>query len=505
MWLRNFLLLSLFALPAVSISQHITYSEPDREDARSVDFEIIGKVSGNFLVYKNIRSKYMVSVYDNDMNLKDKVDLDFMPDKIINADFIAYPEFAYIIYQFQKRSIIHCMAVKIDGNGKNVGNPVELDTTHIGFFAVNKIYNMVNSEDRKKIMIYKIQKKYDKFDFATVLYNSDLVLLHRSRLQYDYDEHRDAYSDFFVDNDGEFLFTKSEKTSNREAVTKLTLVTKAPQSDDFHEFELPLNGHFLDETIVKVDNVNRRYVLNAFYYKQRHGNIEGLYSLIWDKESGKPLIQRMTEFNDTLKHQAKTDGSYKAAFNNFFIRQVILKRDGAFILAAEDFNSQSRSSPWNRMDYLYGYPYLSTYDYYLNSPSSAYWYYRTRNFNNTTNQTRYFYNNIVVFDVDKEGKLEWGNVIHKQQYDDNDDNFLSYQIMNAGGELHFLFNEVERRNQLISDQSITADGKLIRNPTLKSLDRGFDFMPKYAKQVSAKQIIVPCMYRNYLCFAKIDY
>ena len=168
---------------------------------------------------------------------------------------------------------------------------------------------------------------------------------------------------------------------------------------------------------------------------------------------------------------------------------------------AEEFNSQSRANPWNRLDYLYN-PYMSSYDYYLNSRSS-YWYYsRPRN---STSLMRYYYNNIAVIDVDKDGKLVWTNVVHKEQYDDGDDNFLSYQIMNAGGDLHFLFNELERRNQLISDQSIGPDGKLTRNPTLKSLDKGYQFMPRFAKQVSAKQIIVPCMYRNYICFAKIDY
>ena len=107
--------------------------------------------------------------------------------------------------------------------------------------------------------------------------------------------------------------------------------------------------------------------------------------------------------------------------------------------------------------------------------------------------------------VDRDGKLGWADVVHKEQYDDENDNYLSYQVVNAGGELHFLFNELERRNELLSDQSITADGQLTRNPTLKSLDKGYDFMPKYGKQVSAKQIIVPCTYRNYICFAKIDF
>jgi hypothetical protein len=192
----------MICLPAISFCQRISYSEPEREDGRTLDFDIIGKVGGNFLVYKNIRNHNAVSIYDNDMALKERVELDFMPDKTLNADFVAYPDFAYIIYQYQKKNILHCMAVKIDGNGKKIGEPVQLDTTQISIFADNKIYNMVNSEDKQKIMIFKIQKKYDKFLFKTVLLNSQLQLLHTSRMQLPYDERSDVYSDFYLDNEG---------------------------------------------------------------------------------------------------------------------------------------------------------------------------------------------------------------------------------------------------------------------------------------------------------------
>ena len=501
---RSLFFLLLSVIPFFSIAQQITYTHPENEDVRSINFEIIGKVSGNFLVYKNIRARNTVSVYDNDMNLKEKVDLDFMTEKTINTDFIAYPDFAYIIYQYQKRSIIHCMAVKIDGNGKKINNPIELDTTHIGIFSDNKIYTTINSEDKQKIMIYKIQKKNEKFNFTTLLFNSELALQHTSRLEIPYDERKDVFSDFFVDNEGAFVFAQSAKSATREYVSKLFFVTKAAQSDRFETNELSLNNHYLDEVILKVDNVNRRYDLSSFYYDQKRGNINGLYSVIWDKQTNKPLSTNITEFNDELKREAKTSGSVKFALNDYFIRNIILKKDGGFILSAEDFSSQSRGNTWNRMDYLYSYPYMSASDYYLYSPSSYWYYYRQRN-NFGSSLSRYYYNNILVINVDKDGKLVWTNVIHKEQFDDGDDNFLSYQIMNAGGELHYLFNELERRNQLIADQSITADGKLTRNPTLKSLDKGYEFMPKFAKQVSAKQIIVPCIYRNYICFAKIDY
>jgi len=52
---------------------------------------------------------------------------------------------------------------------------------------------------------------------------------------------------------------------------------------------------------------------------------------------------------------------------------------------------------------------------------------------------------------------------------------------------------------------VTPSGGMTRNPTLKNLDKGYEFLPKFGKQVSAKQMIIPCLYRNYICFAKIDY
>lgn len=493
-------LLLILALPMITFSQRITYSETEREDTKSVNFEVIGKINGNFLVYKNIRFKHAVSVYDNDMKLIERVDLDFIPDKTFNIDFIAYPDFSYLIYQFQKRSIVHCMLAKIDGAGKKIGEPVELDTTFVSVFADNKIYSLVNSEDKQKVMLYKIQKKNENFNFTTILFNSQFQLQHITRITMPYDDRKDVLSDFSVDNDGNFVFSKSARSGSREFINKLSLVYKPPVSDSFTVKEISINNHYLDEVKLKVDNINQRYILNSFYYKARRSNVEGLFTAVWDKQTQKQIAGNEISFSDSLRREAKSDGSFKLAFNDFFIRNIILKKDGGFILTGENYYSQSRGSSWNRLDYLYGYPYISSYNYYM-YPQYDY----RRNFYNNSSQTRYYYDNILVMNLDNTGKPVWSNIIHKDQFDDESDNLLSYQIFNAGGELHFLFNELTRKNQLIADQSVLPDGKVVRNPTLKNQDKGYEFMPRFAKQVSARQIIIPCTYRNYICFAKIDY
>ena len=503
--MKNIFLLLLTGFFSVTVfSQRITYSQPESNDLRSLNFEIIGKINGNFLVYKNLRNNYAISVYDNSMKLKDRIDLRFLPDKTLNVDFISYPNFAWLVYQYQKRNVLHCDAVKINGDGKLLTDPIELDTTSLSFFADNKIYSTIYSEDKSKIMIFKIQKKNDKFNFTTLLFNDSLQLLNKSRIATSFEDRKDIFSDFFLDNEGNFVFARGNRSNSRDFIQHLDLITKLPQSDSFTLNPLDLAGNYLDEIKLKVDNVNHHYLINSLYYEKKRGNVEGLYTAVWNKENNSMVSQKFVVLGDSVRAMAKTDGSNKSALNDFFIRDVILKKDGGFILIAEDYYTQSRSLPWNRYDYLYGYPSFSPYYYNYYSPYS-YGYYGRPGFYNNNSQVRYYYNNVLILDEDPSGQLQWSNVVHKTQFDDGDDNFLSYAIMLNGGQLHFLFNELERRNQLLNDQSVSASGKVTRNPPLKSLDKGYIFMPRYGKQVSASEIIVPCIYRNYICFAKIEY
>jgi hypothetical protein len=208
--------------------------------------------------------------------------------------------------------------------------------------------------------------------------------------------------------------------------------------------------------------------------------------------------------NDEIRKDAKGDASLKMAFDDFFIRQIIIRRDGGFVLGSESYYTTSRFNTWNRWDYLYGSPYYSPY--YNNVYYSPYFnnsYYNSRI--GSGQAVRYHADNVAVFSFNDKAELEWHSVIGKSQFNDESDDMISYTLMNTGDQLHFLTNMQERRNNLLTDFSLIADGTLNRNPTLKNLDRGYDFLPKFGKQVSAKQLIIPCLYRNYLCFAKLDY
>ena len=276
-------------------AQRILISEPDRDDSRRMNFEIIGKMGNHYLIYKNIRNDNFICLYDNEMKLVEKVKHEYMPDeRLINVDFFPYPDFIYMIYQYQKRNIVHCAVVKLDGMGKKMNDPVELDTTLIGGSANNKIYTALSSDDKSKIILFKINSKNrERFLITTKLFNDKLELLKKTILTMPMEERNDHLGEFSVDNEGNLAFSKYYRTSN-ESISKAYMILKRAMQDTLDYYPLDLDKMFLDELRVKVDNTNQRFLLSAFFYNQKRGNIDGLYFLALNRNSWKPEMERLS-------------------------------------------------------------------------------------------------------------------------------------------------------------------------------------------------------------------
>lgn len=499
-----FCLLNLTS-PQKLAAQDIVYSDFNNEDNRDINFEILGKMNDSYIIYKNIRWKHMLAIYDNNMRMQKSIRLKFIPDKTFNIDFISYPDHFYMIYQFQKNNIVYCKGVKINSEGKKMTEPVDLDTTRISILSDKKIYNTIYSQDKQKILIYKIPRKNQQMTIATKLFDADLNMLDSTRYVTSYDDRKDVYSDLQLDNEGNFTYSKGTKGIFRSNIRELEIFCRKPGEKYFKTLNIDLKGSYFDEIIFTVDNLNKHYILNSFYYDRDPGNIIGLYTMLIDAIHLDTLRSAFNPFPDTVRAKANSDGFFKAAFDNFFIRQTIVKKDGGFILATEDYSSQTRSNPnnnLNRSNYFYNSPYYSPNDYYLSNP--AFGYYRPFNSFSNWNDVRYYYNNILILSLDKNLQLQWNTIIPKTQVDDEVDNFLSFSTMNVGAEIHFLFNEGVRR-QIISNQSIMPNGEMKRFPTLKSREAGYEFMPRLAKQVGYKEVIIPCIYRSNIAFAKVKF
>jgi hypothetical protein len=491
-------------------AQRIHYSEAEPEDGRQLNFEVIGRVGGQINIYKNYRSRNDVSIYDNEMKLKTRINLDFMPERVGVVDFVAYPDFYYMIYQYQKKGVAYCTAVKMDGNGKMLAGPMDLDTSHIPSVNDNQVYAVVNSDDKQQIMVLKVNRRDErKFLITTILFNKDLQVQSRNRMAYPAADHDGVFTDFILDNDGDLAFGRCGHSTSREYISRIDFIQKLRSEDSLRVLNIPLNSYMMDEVKVKADNANKRFILSSFYYKQKRGNIDGLYNWVWDKKLQSTVASEPFIIGDTLRLDARSDNaSLKSAFNDYFIKHIVPTKDGGFAVLAEMYYTTSRSNNWNRWDYLYGYNAYTPLDYWYYSPYNSMNYYRWwdpySRYNNNSG-TRHYAENVMIFFFDRNAKLTWSNVLRKTQYDDYSDMFLSYQIFVTGGAAHLLYNSMERRELMLSSSSISAQGELKRDPTLRNLDKGYTFMPRLGKQVGAASLVIPCMYKNYICFALLDF
>jgi hypothetical protein len=487
-------------------SQTITYSEPDRDDARNISFEVLGRIGGKVMVYKNYRDIHSITLYDNDMKTLGKVPLDFLKGRILSSEFVQYPDHVFMIYQLQSKGTIFCMAAKLNGEGKRMGDPIALDTTEVSNAANSRIYSIIHSDDKQRIMIFKINTRNDKAHILTTnLFDKDLNLLKKTRISISMPQRNDFLTEFTLDNDGDLACIRASGTASNDNINKVTLVTKKAMANTYSSADLKITGIYLDDIRIKSDNLNKHYVITSFLSKARRGNIEGLYYTLWDKQNNQELMNATTIFSDEFREDARAEGTPKTAFNDYFLKNIILRKDGGFIVVAESAYTSTRGNTLNRWDYLYGSPYWAPADYYTWNSSAGYYPWYRSYFYNSTALTRYYADNVAVISFAPSGKMEWSNVIRKTQYDDNSDNMIGYGLLNMGAELHFIFNVQEKRSLVLSDQSIAPSGQINRNPTFKNLDRGHEFMPRHAKQVGSRTAIVPCEYRGFTCFAKIEF
>ncbi len=500
----TFFFLTLLIVFTKVNGQLVTYSDTNDDDVKDLKYEIIGKLKGNIHIYKNNHDRYSISLYDAEMKEVSSEKLPFLPDRVINESFLLLSDTYFMFYQYQKKGIVYCMAAKLNNLGKIIGNPIQLDTTKVSFSAENKIYTVINSDDKQKVMVVKIAKPNEEKlnHVTTTLYDNQLQLLKRTEMSITMSERNASLSEFTLDNSGDLVFLKSSGIGNSDVVNKLTLITKLALDDSIHLMDVDLRGKYLDDIRLKVDNYNKHYLITSFYSKQRAGHVEGVFFYLWDKASIKDLLNTSIIFNDDFRADAKSESSIKDALDDFYIRNIVVKKDGGFVLAAESYyTTTTNNNPFNRWDNTSSY-YSGFNSYSVYGANGMYSNPYSRSYNNVTS---YFASNVIMIAVDVHGKLEWSNVIHKSQRDDSSENYISYGVLNTGDKVHFLFNAQTNRDVLLSDQSISPDGQLVRSPAFRGLNEAYEFMPRYGKQTGGRQIVLPCQYRNYICFAKIDF
>jgi hypothetical protein len=255
-----------------------------------------------------------------------------------------------------------------------------------------------------------------------------------------------------------------------------------PGALKFESKELELGEKFATGGYTRIDNINNKVYFGGFYSDKKNGRFDGFIYAAFDITKDTFSTRRFIPFdNDIISKANGNKRNY--SFDNYMVRQLIVKNDGGFVLVAESQYVTMRSS------FTPGFGYYSFYSPYMNS-----------------SVREYHYNDIMALAYNNDGVREWNTIIPKQQYSQEDDGvFSSYALVNTGGTLAFLFNDFDTRHSRIQLATVTADGKSdVHGLTAEGNDYP-DWLPKSAKQVAGRVLVVPCFNKKQICFARVNF
>jgi hypothetical protein len=496
-------IMMLIGFRQVVSGQQITFAPIQSQDKSNMEFEIIGKVSGNYLVYKHYSQKHWLCRYDNQMQLTETVSLDFLPDKLFNIDFIRTGQTITAVFQEQKNNQVYCGAAKLMANGTLLGSIIYLDTAQIGYFANNRIFGLSVCEDKTKWLIYRKQTRNDEMELRGKLFDTSIQLMDAFVYGDDFENRRDNLTEPIVTNQGLILFCREKRKYTGDHFNKTTLYWHRPNENGFGAADLPLQDWYTMGAFIKIDHTNRKAVITSFYLAERDDKPRGLFCLRFDLTHCELGQSRFNELTEDQTNQLKNENNQRNTWKSLLPNQLLVRKDGSFLLLTESFFTQTwNNNAWNQNNFMFNNPGMvpmndvGFFNPYYNM-------YRPWGFNNNQ-QTRYYYNDILALSVDSLLQLEWTTELNKSQMDIDNDHYLSFGFLNSGSALHFFYLNPDRQKSAILHQGLSSDGIFQLQPTFYGPEENYFFMPRLSKQVGVRQLLVPFQFRGKIGFARID-
>ena len=473
------LLLATYSLRA----QNVLYSDYESYDTRNNEMAIVGKVNGVLYTYRSSGSDYFLDAYDDQMHKQATVVLDFFPPKIYGVRFVPFEQSILVLYQEQAGTKLIQYVAMLDEKGLLQKAPVKIDEQRISFFgSSNKtFFSSAISENKQHLLIYSARPHNKQLRFSAYWFDvANMKVMKRLKTNYEADQVL-SIGTGLMSNKGQFYLPMYTLIGNRDFSDEYALLSLQLNDLKFKKYELDIQDKYLEHPFQKMDYVNNQIHFVSFYSSQKNGNNEGVAAASFDMDSSRFVLGRFIPFDQGLKNETRAHRNDRA-LNDFKINQLIIRNDGGFVVAAEE------SYVMVRNNYMPGMGFYSFY--YTPIVSQAI--------------HEFHFNDILVMSFDANGMNEWHTFLRKEQYSQEDAGmFSSYTIMNTGGGLGFLFNDFNARRSRIQLASLSADGKLSLGYMDKGANDDPDWLPKMGKQVDNREIVVPCLRKKQICFAKI--
>jgi hypothetical protein len=547
--LKSFL--SYIALFFVSLqgltAQSYVLSGIEKTDKGQMQYEVLGKVGSRYWIYKNNEGISTIAQYNDQMQLVQQNDLVFLPKKLNALEFVTKSNKVFAFYQFQSATTLYAMVAELDEKGQLVGAPTIVDTAEkIRPGSNTKVFNLIESEDRSKLLYFSVNTTNPaSIKIKTMALSTPFGKLNEATISINAQNKKSQLSDFALDNKGNLFCLRNVEQPNAAPV--VSLLYMATDGSEVIETPIVNNSLVLDDIRLKINNANSTVLINSFYASEKKGNIEGMYTFIWDIATKQNSVSNASRFTDAVRDAVSDKRNLKKAFDDFYFDQVQPNADGGFTIIAEAARTNANRNVFSRWDFFWGGPFYNPFIFnYWNRPFGFYpwgrfgwgmmggpwgwgggwgpgwglgwgmmgpwrggwgmmgpwgWGGGFGGFGYPS--VTYSAGKVAILNFDASANIQSVKTIDKQQSDVNVDQFIGYGIMNNAAGTNFLYYQKSKGLKQLVHQQLNAAGTIVKGNPIVLNEKQIEWMPRSLKQVGEKEAILPYQSKGKLGFAKI--
>ncbi len=361
-------------------------------------------------------------------------------------------------------------------------------------------FNLEFSRDSSKILVLgqlpyqaKAQEKYQ----IKVL-DKSLNPIWNKEIQLPYDDQRFEIEQYRIDREGNVyllgLIQKDlmRKKRNGKPTYQYTLLTYSQEGEKVKEYKINLKDKFITDLTFRIQK-NGDPVCAGFYSDRNSFSIRGTYFFKINKSTGKVYNQGLKEFDFEFltelmsernkkraeKAEKQNDEKKQVELYRYNLDKLILRSDGGAVLVAEQFFIKIETSQYRDIQ--------------------GYW--RTRT------QRRYYYNDIIVVNINPKGEIDWASHIPKRQITLNDGGyFSSYAVAVTSKAIYFVFNDNPKNfgtdkktnkihsfngtRSVVTLAEVKPNGSVTKYPLFSNREEGILTRPKVCKQNKKNEMII---------------
>jgi len=468
----------LFFLPGVLPAQKLLLSEREDINLRNDDFSVIGTCNQQTAVYRKRNNRPEIIFYNAYMHKVKSVSLDFVSDDFSRIYFAASDERILVFYQQreERKEQLYGAIVQKD---YSLSSPVLLQSVSAAGPSGQIEFLRNSSEDGRRHLLHAAYYNDGAWVVQAMVVDESLKTISRISQLVSVAKEWAVLESSAVSNQGNALLLMAEKPTVKGATESVKLLFAAAGAGEFASYPVALNKHTVSDLMPACDNRNTLFYLAGFYADGRYNTPKGVFFSTFDEEQQAATVSHFTPLAMQLS-------GGKGDLRDFKLRHLSIKSDGGVELSAEKYFQNTRTITSMNPSMSLGF---------VSMPDQ------------TRTIQEYYYDEVAVFNLKPDGNLAWSQTMLKEQQSADDGGiYSSIGVMeHKAGKVYF-FNDLNSRQARLMAGFIANNSDMVMRelPTTDEMNE-WNWMPRSAKQISKREIVMPCTLKGYLCFLKISF